>query len=127
MTSRKGPNGFALTTWPLELEVIPTQMIKSLGVVGGKELQTYLEILLENRGHLKAGIESLLPKGNKETILRKVTGIQDREGKTRPVAVFDYFSQTGLRGVHLAIFDILRRIPQDMTFNQRDVSKVVKG
>jgi len=34
------------------------------------------------------------------------------------VAIGDYFSQTALRPLHLFLFRILRRIPQDMTFNQ---------
>lgn len=34
------------------------------------------------------------------------------------VAVLDYFSQTVLRPVHNFLAEVLKAIPQDMTFNQ---------
>lgn len=34
------------------------------------------------------------------------------------VAILDYWSQTALRPLHDRLFDILRVIPQDMTFSQ---------
>jgi hypothetical protein len=58
--------------------------------------------------------------------IRKVTGIQDREGKTRMVAILDYWSQTALRPLHDRLFGILRTIPQDMTFSQGAFSERVK-
>jgi hypothetical protein len=50
--------------------------------------------------------------------VRKVVGIEDKEGKTRVIAIGDYWSQTALRRLHLWVFSILRKIPQDMTFSQ---------
>lgn len=44
-------------------------------------------------------------------------GIPDRE-KPRTVAILDYWSQTCLRPVHYFLFGVLRRIPQDVTFDQ---------
>lgn len=58
---------------------------------------------------------------------RRLILIPDKEGKTREVAVFDYWSQTVLRPIHAFLFDILRIIPQDMTFNQGRFVEVVKG
>lgn len=49
---------------------------------------------------------------------RRIIGIQDMEGKTRMVAICDYWSQTVLRQVHTFLFRVLKRIPQDMTFQQ---------
>jgi len=40
------------------------------------------------------------------------------EGKTREVAILDYWSQTVLRPLHFMLFNVLRKIPQDCTFNQ---------
>lgn len=59
--------------------------------------------------------------------MRRLILIPDKEGKTREVAVFDYWSQTILRPVHAFLFGILRVIPQDMTFNQGGFVEVVKG
>jgi len=53
----------------------------------------------------------------KEGKIRKVICIPD-VGKTRNVAILDYFSQTVLRPVHHFLFGILKKIPQDVTFDQ---------
>lgn len=50
--------------------------------------------------------------------VRRITGIADQEGKTRTVAIFDYFSQTVLRPLHSYLFSVLKSIPQDCTFSQ---------
>lgn len=52
------------------------------------------------------------------TPIRRLAGIPDKWGKTRTVAILDYFSQTTLRPVHDFIFRVLKTIPQDYTFNQ---------
>jgi hypothetical protein len=49
---------------------------------------------------------------------RRITAISDVEGKTRVIGVLDYWSQTVLKPVHDKIMDILRKIPQDCTFDQ---------
>jgi len=50
--------------------------------------------------------------------LRKLTAIQDKEGKTRLVAILDYWSQTCLLPLHDSLLSILRGIKQDCTFDQ---------
>jgi hypothetical protein len=50
--------------------------------------------------------------------VRRLVGIPDLEGKTRVIAILDYWSQTALRPVHDFLFGVLRTIHQDMTFNQ---------
>lgn len=50
--------------------------------------------------------------------LRKLSIVNDPEGKARIICVFDYWSQTALKGVHSWAFDQLRSIPQDRTFDQ---------
>jgi hypothetical protein len=50
--------------------------------------------------------------------IRKLVGIADLEGKTRVIAILDFWSQTALRPVHQFLFNVLRQIPQDMTFTQ---------
>jgi len=49
---------------------------------------------------------------------RKIVSIPDKEGKTRIIAIGDYFSQTVLKPFHGYLFSVLRRINQDCTFNQ---------
>jgi len=43
---------------------------------------------------------------------------KDGGGKRRIVGVVDYWSQWALKSLHLYLFDVLRRIPQDGTFDQ---------
>lgn len=50
--------------------------------------------------------------------LRVLRAIPDKEGKTRVIAIGDYWSQAALKPIHTALFGVLKRIPQDMTFNQ---------
>jgi hypothetical protein len=72
-----------------------------------------------NKRKLKHLIRSLRVPNLLETkYVRKITGLPDQEGKTRTVAIFDYFSQTVLRPLHNYLFSILKGIPQDCTFNQ---------
>lgn len=50
--------------------------------------------------------------------IRRLVGIPDLEGKTRVIAILDYWSQTALRPVHDLLFAVLRIIRQDVTFDQ---------
>lgn len=59
-------------------------------------------------------------------LIRKLVGIQDLEGKTRVIAILDYWSQTALQPLHDFNFLILKMIPQDMTFHQGAFVDVVK-
>lgn len=46
----------------------------------------------------------------------------------RTVAILDYWSQSQLRPIHQVLADILRRLPQDCTFDQsRFVSALARG
>jgi hypothetical protein len=50
--------------------------------------------------------------------IRRLVVFSDKEGKTRIIAILDYFSQTVLKGLHSYLFRVLKKLPQDMTFNQ---------
>jgi hypothetical protein len=50
--------------------------------------------------------------------IRRLSNFADKEGKTRIIGIGDYFSQTVLRRLHLYLFDVLKKIPQDVTFDQ---------
>jgi hypothetical protein len=39
-------------------------------------------------------------KNQEGVIIRKLTGIEDKEGKTRVIAIGDYWSQTALKPLH---------------------------
>lgn len=48
----------------------------------------------------------------------RLSVVYDQAGKARLVAMTNYFYQLALNRVHICVFDILRNIPQDGTFNQ---------
>jgi hypothetical protein len=52
------------------------------------------------------------------TYLRKLSIVNDPEGKARIICIFDYWSQMALKGVHSFGFNCLKLIPQDRTFDQ---------
>jgi len=56
--------------------------------------------------------------------LRRISVVRDKERKNRPIAIFDYFSQTSLKPLHDAIMAYLAKIPTDLTFNQFGVEQI---
>jgi hypothetical protein len=60
----------------------------------------------------------LLMSGKIPGRLGKLVQLFEARGKVRVVAITDWWSQTLLAPLHQALFDILREIPQDGTFDQ---------
>jgi len=93
-----------------------SSLLGALKELGGKTLSSNIDSLIT---HLK-------PDFNQEgTILRKVVSIPDKEGKTRVVAILDYWAQTALKPLHDKLLGLLRSLPSDMTFNQDAFTKVL--
>jgi len=103
-----------------DLNSLPKTLKESLVEVGGKTFMEYFQVLIDNKEHIPFWIP------HREGQIRRLAAIEDKEGKTRVIAILDYFSQTVLKPVHLFLFSILRRIPQDMTFNQDGFQDLVK-
>lgn len=103
-----------------DLSVIPKGLLDSIITVGGVKIKRYLDNLLVNLNKFP----SLFP--SRGEFIRKIISIPDKEGKTREIAIADYFSQTVLKPVHLYLFSILKRIPQDCTFDQGSFVDKVK-
>jgi hypothetical protein len=51
-------------------------------------------------------------------ISRKLSVIKDLDGKSRVIAILDYWTQSWMKLFHQRVFDILKELPQDRTFNQ---------
>lgn len=58
------------------------------------------------------------PYTSRRLYSRRITAISDVEGKTRVIGVLDYWSQTVLKPLHDKLMSLLRKIPQDCTFDQ---------
>jgi len=82
-------------------------------------LKEFIDTALDSQSILQRFMDFLGTKVNKYPgEIRRLVVFSDKEGKTRIIAILDYFSQTVLRGLHAYLFKALRKIPQDMTFNQ---------
>jgi len=116
---KAGPNGPAITSSLTDLKAVfqADGLVEHLKIIGGESLHSTMNTLVENLP-LICDNESTFFKAKDGGILRRLVGIPDREGKTRTIAILDYWSQEGLRPLHSHLFKILKTIPQDMTFNQ---------
>jgi len=50
-------------------------------------------------------------KEAKTKYLRKISIKPDKEGKSRPFAIFEYISQMALSNLHDSVFNILKGLP----------------
>jgi hypothetical protein len=81
--------------------------------------QRLLAIWLITVSHLLLPVALILRyRGMRFPLGRLSVLAKDGGGKRRIVGVVDYWSQWVLRSLHLYLFDVLRRIPQDGTFDQ---------
>jgi len=123
-TTKSGPNGHALWNSLLDLSILPPSLINSLITVGGTEFEGNIRALIRNLPKLMVVFPQKAPK--RKLSLRRLSCIQDRECKTRVIAILDYFSQSVLKPVHSYLFNLLRDIPQDCTFDQNSFKDKTK-
>jgi hypothetical protein len=128
-----GPIGPAVWSAPDELSLLPETLIENLKVLGGPQFSQWLEeckqckeilIGLKDEVSLRSKLASKKPTLKS---IRKLTTIASPEGKTRVIAILDYWSQTVLKVMHDWSFDLLRKIPSDMTYNQNGCTDVLRG
>lgn len=117
---KAGPSkGLALFSALSELGSLPGSLLESIGVIGGEKLRSNMEQTLGLLPALRLGGPYRAMKADQDSVtIRKIVGIEDKEGKTRVIAIGDYWSQTALRPLHVWAFRILRRLSQDVTFSQ---------
>lgn len=58
-------------------------------------------------------------------MFRKISYFGDKEGKTRVIAILDYWSQCALRGLHDSLNGVLKSLECDCTFDQGRFLKVL--
>lgn len=112
-SAKSAPNGGpALGSCMDELSLIFSnpQLYKDLGVIGG-------QVFKENLNMIRIYWNDAQTDPDTKT-LRKVFVVQDKEAKSRIVAILDYWSQTVLKTLHDSVFSSLRKIESDMTHDQ---------
>lgn len=117
LSSKVGPLGVnTLSSCYEELKLLPEQLRESIYALGGPTLKDRMEQLLD---HIE-DINKFLPPHEeiKSSSFRRISYFSDPDGKTRVIALGDYWSQTALKPVHDKLFRVLKNIPQDQTFDQ---------
>lgn len=112
-SSKSGPSGHALFHWWCDYLLLPSKLRDSIINVGGLKLG----LVLSAAERFADVISSFFPSKGKDRY-RSISYFADKEGKTRVIAIGDYLSQTVLKGLHEYLYRVLRKIPQDCTFDQ---------
>lgn len=130
---KAGPNGPATLCALADLRVLRSSPIyENVKALGGPLLRERMELLEQFLDGPLSSVILRLTRGTtkgfvEKTIdicrslpgrLRVLRAIPDKEGKTRIMAIGDFWSQTALRPLHQALFRVLKKLPQDVTFNQ---------
>lgn len=126
-STKAGPNGPAALSWVQDFSVLDRVTKSALIEMGGWEIDKFFSKSLVNLKHLKSQVSNSFKGNTKVLATTKLSFFSDREGKTRVIAIGDYFSQTVLRYLHRYLFSILRLIPQDCTFDQGKFKNLLEG
>lgn len=99
-----------------ELTLLPNDLLEDISILGGPILAENMKQVLS---HIE-GIKQVFPLEEeiKFSSFRRISYFSDPDGKTRVIALGDYWSQTALKPVHDKVFKILKCIEQDQTFDQ---------
>lgn len=122
LSTKAGPNGHALWTSMVDLKLLKdSYLCEAISNLGGPAFSERFNLLLKWVDKMP---DSLFPVEGRT--LRRLTYFPDKEQKVRVVAILDYWSQTVLRAFHDYLFRVLRKIPQDCTFNQGNFLELTK-
>lgn len=122
-TVKGGPNGQALVSAVKDYYSLSDNQKHDISTLGGKQLT--LHMLRLELPEIRAEISSIYDTSCGET--RRLTYFPDREDKVRVIAILDYYSQEALKPLHDFLFSVLRKIPQDCTFDQESFISKMKG
>jgi hypothetical protein len=122
-TTKSGPNGHAMWSSLNDFVLLSKEKREKLIILGGDKMANNFKKLDLLVPYLRQ--MNLFSFDGEAT--RKIVGFPDMEDKVRVVAILDYFSQTVLKPLHIYLFRILKRIPQDCTFTQDSFKEKIKG
>lgn len=125
MTSKSGPQGHALWSSYLDARLIDSITSHAISVVGGEKLGRLLSMNLSASSIILNLLEHFTFRKKVECI-RRISVLQDKEGKSREIAILDYWSQCALKPLHHYLYKWLSKIEQDCTHNQSKLLKKLK-
>lgn len=127
LSTKKGPGGQAILTSISEVTNLSSQLIADIKLLGGELLAEQIYSLTDRLDILQyrslASYWSSFYKRS-TTSLRRLSYFSDKEGKTRVIGIVDYWTQSALIPLHKTLNSLLKRIDQDMTFNQNAFSEL---
>nr|WNM95030.1 MAG: RNA-dependent RNA polymerase [Diaporthe gulyae mitovirus 2] len=119
-----GPNGPSISSCLQDLPKF-NELFRQQVEVMLPDLLSFIDKILNWEKAFKLSSLMGLDKWKNDS-LRKISIKEDKEGKSRPFAIFDYWSQTVLSPLHDYLFQILRNLPQDCTFNQVKGTEIIQ-
>nr|QCF24462.1 RNA-dependent RNA polymerase [Entomophthora muscae mitovirus 3] len=126
-TEKAGPAGHALLTSITNLRSLPKELLNDIITLGGERLEEAIEKVLATNPVVLDYLDYHNAKGDRRDKIRAISLKPDREMKVRPFALLDYWSQTCLKPVHDNLFEILKRIKTDHTFDHGKAIQAVKN
>jgi hypothetical protein len=116
-TTKAGPNGPALRSSFRELPILPLTMVSDMKSLAGDGLNSWLDFF-------RLELLALFPKST-NYCLSKLACFGDKEGKTRIVAIGDYWTQSVLKPYHKFYLGLLAGLKTDCTFDQGSFKSIL--
>jgi len=126
ISTKSGIFGQALPSSILEAKLLPKDLVDNIITLAGKSLGDKINDvkIVDNSfaGSDSNKVFDSAKKAGEENFVRKLSLVEQPDGKLRPIAIYDYFSQCALKPLHTHIFNVLGALSTDATFNQ-DITK----
>lgn len=114
LTLKNGPNGPALKTSDSDVA----------GLMKSPELYGAIQTVQEKLGGSYPLDSNFI--SNTDGITSKLTQFPEKAGKTRTIAIVDYYSQRSLKPLHEALMKLLRSLKTDGTYSHANVGEYAK-
>ncbi|AMQ67415.1 RNA-dependent RNA polymerase [Cronartium ribicola mitovirus 2] len=123
-STKAGPKGQAIASSIEDLASLPETLRTDIRTIGGEELSEYIDTL-------EPYYKNILPNPKRRSKLassiRRLHIVLDKEYKTRPIAIIDYWSQTSLVPYHDYIMKWIQKQYGDYTLQSKVGKQIVKG
>lgn len=110
LSTKSGPVAQAMVGAIPDAHHLPEPLVSQLEVLGGPLLSKRISEVQQGT-NLKSWCDHFQIKD--KSVIRKLSVIHDPEAKERVIAIFDYWSQTALLGLHEKVMNLLRKIKGD--------------